>query len=66
MKHLDDDAMVWSKSSFSTGSANCVEVAIPENVAAVRDTKHRDLGALVIPGTEWRAFLSTAAHPTRG
>ncbi|MBB4930009.1 hypothetical protein F4561_000829 [Lipingzhangella halophila] len=77
---FDQEAAVWFKSSFSTGSANCVEVAhVPASFwkssysateshcievadwntgGAIRDTKHRDLGALAFPSAEWRAFLS--------
>jgi hypothetical protein len=51
----------WRKSSYSAGQSACVEVATPARAgAAIRDTKHRDLGALSFPGSEWQAFLSTA------
>jgi len=59
MKHLDDETMVCSKSSFSTGSANYVEITTPEDVAAIRDTKHRNLGTLTFDQSEWHAFLNT-------
>lgn len=51
-------AHLFRKSSFSTGSANCVEIADSNTAGAIRDTKHRDLGALVFPSAEWRAFVS--------
>ncbi|MDA8371617.1 MAG: DUF397 domain-containing protein [Nocardiopsaceae bacterium] len=44
-------------SSCSTAADNCVEVADWETGAAIRDTKHRDLGALAFPAAEWRAFI---------
>ncbi|GAA0983627.1 DUF397 domain-containing protein [Nocardiopsis tropica] len=51
----------WRKSSYSAGQSACVEVAAPARAgAAMRDTKHRDLGALSFPSPEWQAFLSTA------
>jgi len=48
----------FRKSSYSQGEAACVEVADWATGAAIRDTKHRDLGALVFPANEWQAFLN--------
>ncbi|GAA3981903.1 DUF397 domain-containing protein [Thermobifida alba] len=47
----------WRKSSYSADQTACVEVADWAAGAAIRDTKHRDLGALVFPADEWQAFL---------
>lgn len=45
-------------SSYSNASSNnCVEVADALRMSAVRDTKNRDLGALLFPSPEWQAFL---------
>lgn len=52
----------WRKSSYSGTSTNCVEVADIGNGAAVRDTKHRDLGMLIFPSAEWQALLSTTQN----
>lgn len=49
----------WRKISYSAGQSACVEIATPENVTAIRDTKHRDLGALIFDRSEWHAFLNT-------
>ena len=71
----------WSKSSYSGGDNNCVEVGrtlskpwhksrysvergecveVSEGpVTGVRDTKHRELGALFFSADEWQAFLDT-------
>ncbi|SFB51565.1 protein of unknown function [Amycolatopsis marina] len=48
----------WHKSSYSGGeNTNCVEVAIAQEVASVRDSK--DPGpALVLPPATWHAFLT--------
>lgn len=48
---------IWHKSSYSGRNTNCVEVAELTTGAAVRDTKHRDLGTVVFSSPEWRAFL---------
>jgi Domain of unknown function (DUF397) len=48
----------WRKSSYSSNSGNCVEVAanLP-GVVAVRDSKNPAGGVLVLSPTEWAAFL---------
>ncbi|RNL87533.1 DUF397 domain-containing protein [Halostreptopolyspora alba] len=50
--------MDFRKSSYSATESHCVEVAEQDDAGAIRDTKHRDLGALVFPSPEWRAFLT--------
>ncbi|WP_084722846.1 DUF397 domain-containing protein [Streptomonospora alba] len=52
--------MDFRKSSYSAAESHCVEVAELDDAGAIRDTKHRDLGALDFPSSEWRAFLSAA------
>lgn len=47
----------WFKSSYSGSHGECVEVANLEAGAAVRDTKHRELGALTFDRPEWHAFI---------
>ncbi|MGW8439363.1 DUF397 domain-containing protein [Nocardiopsis sp. NPDC055551] len=54
----------WRKSSYSSGNGQCVEVADSPSGTAVRDTTHRDLGALLFDVHEWRTFIdSTKARP---
>lgn len=60
--HWDWKTAAWFKSSYSTGSANCVEVAGGSTGVAIRDTKNRSLGALSFDGHEWHVFLGTARH----
>ncbi|GGS20146.1 DUF397 domain-containing protein [Actinokineospora fastidiosa] len=48
----------WRTSSFSGGSNNCVELARGVEVAGVRDSKHRDGGALRLPSFAFDAFLA--------
>jgi Domain of unknown function (DUF397) len=48
----------WRKSSYSgNGGADCVEVGHNLGRVLVRDTKHRDGGALSFPVEAWRAFV---------
>lgn len=47
----------WFKSSYSGSHGECVEVADLDSGTAMRDTKHRELGALVFDRTEWHAFI---------
>lgn len=54
----------WRKSSYSSGNGQCVEVADSPAGTAVRDTTHRELGALLFDVHEWRTFIdSTKARP---
>ncbi|MDA2815144.1 DUF397 domain-containing protein [Nocardiopsis sp. RSe5-2] len=50
----------WRTSTYSTDRGECVEVADAPGASAVRDTKHRDLGALFFGSPEWRAFVDAA------
>ncbi|MEV2275328.1 DUF397 domain-containing protein [Nocardiopsis sp. NPDC049922] len=49
----------WHTASYSAERGECVEVA-EGPITGVRDTKHRDLGALFFCGNEWQAFLNVA------
>ncbi|MEU3015945.1 DUF397 domain-containing protein [Nocardiopsis sp. NPDC007018] len=57
--HLTQD-LEFRKSSYSSTAQECVEVADVPGVSAVRDTQHRDLGALAFPSSEWQALIDTA------
>jgi hypothetical protein len=48
----------WRKSSYSSQSGNCVEVArdLP-GLVAVRDSKEPDMAALVVSRETWQVFL---------
>lgn len=59
--HLPTD---FHKSSYSGAHGECVEVA-EGPVTGVRDTKHRDLGALFFGADEWQAFIDTAKDDLR-
>ena len=58
---MDLTSADWRKSSYSSNTGNCVEVArnLP-GVVAVRDSKDPDGPVLVFTADEWRAFMSGA------
>jgi hypothetical protein len=47
----------WFKSTRSKETADCVEVALGDEVG-VRDTKDRDGGQLAVPPSIWDAFIT--------
>jgi hypothetical protein len=52
--------LTWRKSTHSGDNGNCVEIAWPAPVVAVRDSKHSDGPTLAFPTATWRAFLTTS------
>ena len=58
MTEIDLSRAEWRKSSYSSQSGNCVEVArnLPRLVV-VRDSKAPDGAKLMVPRRAWRAFL---------
>jgi hypothetical protein len=62
---------VWTKSSYSGGSAgNCVEVADDSSAVLVRDTKDSTGPVLRFSSASWRRFArevkrSSASDPSR-
>ncbi|PWW65442.1 DUF397 domain-containing protein [Actinokineospora spheciospongiae] len=59
MSALNLSTARWRKSSRSTDTGNCVELATPSPVAAIRDSKNPDGPALVFPES---ALPSLLAH----
>ena len=53
------DTARWRKSSRSTSTANCVEVALAHETVGVRDSKNPDGPALAVSTPAWQAFLTT-------
>jgi hypothetical protein len=58
MTEVDLSCAEWRKSSHSSQSGNCVEVArnLP-GLVAVRDSKEPDLGRLVVSREGWQVFI---------
>jgi hypothetical protein len=59
------DSMRWRKSSFSGGEGggndSCVEIALTDDIAAVRDSKNASGPVLVLPRSALSALLATTA-----
>lgn len=58
---MTGNQQTWRKSSYSGSDTNCVEVAPLPGSTAVRDSKDRDGGSLVVPRAAWTAFIRVAA-----
>ena len=58
MTEVDLSCAEWQKSSHSSQSGNCVEVArnLP-GLVAVRDSKEPDVGRLVVSYAAWQVFM---------
>lgn len=51
----------WRKSSYSSYTGNCVEIATAEGVVGVRDSKQEGLGpVLEFTRAQWSAFIAAA------
>lgn len=58
MTEIDLSRAEWRKSSYSSQSGNCVEVARNlSSLVAVRDSKEPDGARLVVSRETWRVFL---------
>ncbi|KUO18752.1 DUF397 domain-containing protein [Streptomyces dysideae] len=50
----------WTKSSYSVGNGECVEVKSPTSAAlAVRDSKNPQGPALAFPADAWNVFVAS-------
>jgi hypothetical protein len=57
-------ALTWRKSSYSSGSGACVEVAVlSDGTIGVRDSKNPTTSLTVTPAA-WITFLATTKHGT--
>jgi hypothetical protein len=58
MPALDLSSARWHKSSHSSDTSNCVEMAVAGPVVALRDSKNPTSGMLALPAPAWRAFTT--------
>lgn len=59
MTDINSD-LTWTKSSYSGGNNNCVEVALGlTDTLPVRDSKRPAGPALVVPASAWNAFVNS-------
>ena len=60
MTFKPDRGLTWRKSSFSDGgNGDCVEVAWPELLVAVRDSKHPTGPTVMFPRASWSALTES-------
>ncbi|MFC9064003.1 DUF397 domain-containing protein [Streptomyces harbinensis] len=58
MKQSDLNAVIWQRSSYSSGNGQCVEVAQGfTGVVPVRDSKHPG-PAITVRAGAWDAFIA--------
>lgn len=51
----------WRKSSYSTSTGNCVEVAPAADGVVIRHSKHPAAGMITFPYHAWAAFVRDAS-----
>jgi uncharacterized protein DUF397 len=56
------DHLLWVKSSQSVASGACVELALADDLIALRDSKNPDVPPLYYTRAEFEAFLYGAKH----
>ncbi|MDQ3155078.1 MAG: DUF397 domain-containing protein [Actinomycetota bacterium] len=52
----------WRKSSYSTGTGNCVEVAPAADSVVIRHSKHPAAGTITFPHRAWAVFVRDASE----
>lgn len=57
---LPPTRITWRKSSYSTATGNCVEVAPTGHNVVIRHSKHPTAGTITFPRDAWAAFLHDA------
>ncbi|HEY2575751.1 MAG TPA: DUF397 domain-containing protein [Streptosporangiaceae bacterium] len=50
----------WRKSSYSTGTGNCVEIAPAADSVVIRHSKHPGTGTISFSSAAWAAFVREA------
>jgi hypothetical protein len=58
-----DSSQNWTKSSYSWGNSNCVEVSgVSRSLIKVRDSKNPEGSVLGFALTEWDAFVESVRN----
>jgi hypothetical protein len=52
--------LAWRKSSYSTATGNCVEIAPAAHSVFIRHSKHPGTGTISFPSDAWAAFVREA------
>lgn len=60
----NEDNAPWFKSSYSSNSIGCVEVALTSAQTQVRDSKNPAAGSLAFGHEHWRSFLASLGAGT--
>ncbi|AUS79005.1 DUF397 domain-containing protein [Actinoalloteichus sp. AHMU CJ021] len=58
MVPVDPGQLRWRTSSYTGSNGSCVEIAPVGGGAAIRDTKDRDGGILIVSERSWNTFLA--------
>lgn len=65
MSNSDLSGVSWRKSNRSNGNANeCVEVAVVDTATAIRDSKNRTGGILLIDTNAWDCLRAVTKAST--
>ena len=56
VKQMDLSRARWRKSTRSTDTSECVEIAFAPGEVGIRDSKNPDAGAILLPEPAWRTF----------
>lgn len=62
---IDLSSAKWRKSTRSSGTGQCVEVAFTGGIVAVRDSKDPAGPALTFEASQWRAFVCAVPAASR-
>ncbi|GDY31824.1 DUF397 domain-containing protein [Gandjariella thermophila] len=55
--HTAQAPTAWRKSSYSTGTGNCVEVAPAAGGVVIRHSKHPTAGTITFGFADWKSFI---------
>lgn len=56
---MDERQLAWRKSSWSGTEGNCVEIALTEETAFIRDSKDRAGGTITMSAAAWSELVNS-------